>query len=244
MALIACPNCTLKVSDTRDVCVHCNQPLSAESRASSAPSLAAAYGGGAGGTAVLTPPARRAPSSHRAPAPAPAPARSAPPVAESDEPLYFAVSPLKMTLMSICTAGLYEFYAIYKHWQVLQRRTGLPISPFWRGFFAPIFVFDLFKRIREEAEEAGLLVKWTPSGMGWAFFAISMAWRLPDPYSLVSYLSFIPLLSVQQTVSALHAARAPRAATNSGFTPGNVMTLIIGGLLMAAVVLQAFVGTK
>ena len=49
MALIACPNCTLKVSDTRDVCVHCNQSISADSRAAGASRTSAAYGGGGGG---------------------------------------------------------------------------------------------------------------------------------------------------------------------------------------------------
>ena len=241
--------------------MHCSQPIPSHARgAGAAAGMSAAAMGGAGGAATAAPP-RRASSSTgstgstsssyrppRAPAPPPAPEHDhdlgfAPPAANG-EPLYQAVSPLKLALMSLCTAGIYELYIFYKHWQIVKARTGANISPFWRTFFAPFHAFDLFKRIRSDAEDAGVLVNWNPNSLAWAFFALTITWRLPDPYWLITYLSFIPVMSVQATVQQLNAAVAPRADRNESFTPSNIMGLLIGGLFMAAVLVGTFVELK
>jgi len=48
----------------------------------------------------------------------------------SGAPIYFAVSPLKLVVMSICTMGIYELYWFYKNWVLIKERESLDIKPF------------------------------------------------------------------------------------------------------------------
>ena len=66
-------------------------------------------------------------------------------------------------------------------------------------------------------------------------------WRLPDPYWLVSYLSFLPLLVVQRAVNALSAAVAPAADRNDRYSGANVVIIVLGAILFVLVILGAFV---
>ena len=62
---------------------------------------------------------------------------------------YLAVSLLKLAVLSICTLTLYELYWFYRQWRSVKAGEGGGISPFWRAFFAVIFCYALFRRVRE-----------------------------------------------------------------------------------------------
>jgi hypothetical protein len=40
---------------------------------------------------------------------------------------YFAVSLLKLTVMSVCTFGIYELYWFYKNWRLIMEREKIDI---------------------------------------------------------------------------------------------------------------------
>ncbi len=65
----------------------------------------------------------------------------------SPGPLYFPVSLLKLVIMSVVTAGIYEIYWMYKNWALVREREKLDIRPFWRAFFGFFFCYSLFKRV-------------------------------------------------------------------------------------------------
>lgn len=151
----------------------------------------------------------------------------------------FAVSLTKLVVMSLCTFGLYELYWAYKHWDAQRRREQENLSPFWRAFFAPLWAFSLFPRIRRITATYGVPATWSGSGLALGYFLIHLTWRLPDPYWLISLLGFLPLLVVQRSVNALNAAVAPEAPRNDTYSGVNVVAILVGGLLL----LLAIVGT-
>ena len=65
-------------------------------------------------------------------------------------------------------------------------------------------------------------------------------WRLPDPYWLVSYLSFVPLLPVQSAVNRLNSVAAPDAPRNDSYSGANVVMIVVGGLLLALAIFGTF----
>ena len=104
---------------------------------------------------------------------------------------FFSATPLKFVVMSICTLGIYQLYWFYKNWKLIKERTGQEIWPFWRAFFCPIWAYSCFKEINSRTG-GGL-----PIGLlAIAYFAISVVWKLPDPYWLISLFSFLPLIPV------------------------------------------------
>src|SRR5262249_28176473 len=110
---------------------------------------------------------------------------------ESNQPPYFEVSLFKLTVMSICTFGLYELYWFYKNGNFIKQRERTDILPFWRAFFAYFFCYQCFSRIRVSAAALGLpqLISAGPLAAGWII--TTLLWRLPDPYWIISWFAFL-----------------------------------------------------
>jgi hypothetical protein len=118
---------------------------------------------------------------------------------------YFPVGLLKFVVLTICTFTLYELYWAYKNWQRVRERTGENIWPFWRAFFAPLWSFSLFRRIKEDAAGAGISAAWNPTLLAVTYLLWTAVWRLPDPWWLLCLLTFVPMIPVVDTVGELTA---------------------------------------
>jgi hypothetical protein len=155
-------------------------------------------------------------------------------------PVFFPVGNMKLALMAICTFGIYEFYWFYKNWELVRDRDGVQCSPFWRTFFAPFWVAALFKLVRERARSAGVSASISPVGLAAALIGLWVAANLPDPFWLISFASFVPLLAVQSVVREINKKEAPFVDQNEAITGKNLIALLVGGLLFLLAVVGAF----
>jgi len=118
-------------------------------------------------------------------------------------PLYSNVQPVwRFGVLCLATFGFYELYWFYKNWKWLKEKQGLKVRPFWRTFFAPLFSDPLFKRISALAQERGAPPMRSPGGFAALYFLLCLSWRLPSPYSLLSSLTFLPLIPAVRTLNA------------------------------------------
>lgn len=154
---------------------------------------------------------------------------------------FFAVSLTKFVVMSICTFGIYELYWFYRNWLLIKERESLDIKPFWRAFFAYFYCVQCFTRIRSYAVRLELPISFSSAGLlatGW--MVITLTWKLPDPYWLLTFLSFIPMLPVQALANCINQREAPTHFQNSRFTGWNIAMVIVGGLLVILAVIGTF----
>jgi hypothetical protein len=128
--------------------------------------------------------------------------------------LYFPVSKTKLILMSISTLGLYEIYWFYKNWNHIKIRT-------------------LFKTVQESADAHRGRQEINPGWLAVGYILLSITYKLPDPFWVVSLLAFLPLLPVQGAINSINARVAPAADRNSNFSVKNIFVMIIGSLLLA-----------
>jgi len=149
----------------------------------------------------------------------------------------FAVSRAKLVVMSLCTLGLYEIYWAYKQWDAIRRREQESMMPFWRAIFAPLWGFSLFPRLQKLAASHGTDPGFSGSALALAYFIITVAWRLPDPWWLVSFFAWLPLLPVQRAVNELNATLAPEAPRNDSYSGLNILMIVVGGVLLVLAVL-------
>jgi len=165
-----------------------------------------------------------------------------PPIVKQNnkKPLYFPVSKLKLILMSLCTLGLYELYWFYKNWKLIKTRTGQNLSPFWRAFFSFIFGYQLFKHIQVSADSNGCKSSINPGWLFIGYIVLNATWRLPDPFFIISIVTFLPLLSAQGVINDLNLKTAPRAERNNNFSVTNFAVIIIGGLFVVLSVVGSF----
>lgn len=154
---------------------------------------------------------------------------------------YFAVSLLKLGVMSVTTLGIYQIYWFYKNWKNAQRIANVDANAPIRAFFYGITSYWLFKLIRDHANSVvpGMAIPAGPLAI--AVFVLTAASRLPDPYWLVTFLSVLPLLLVQSAVNRVNWQLAPEADRNARFSGWNIAGALLGGLVVALAVLGMFV---
>ena len=153
--------------------------------------------------------------------------------------MYFAVSPLKLIVMATCTFGLYELYWFYKHWRCVREREPT-IVPIARAFFAILFCYPLFDRIQNTGKAYNITKSIAPGALAFGYVVTTILWRLPDLYWLLSYLSVLFLVPVQMAANEINHKTASNHDPNGKFSVGNVVTVLIGGVLLALVVRSSF----
>lgn len=149
--------------------------------------------------------------------------------ADGAAPIYFATSPIKFIVMSLCTFGLYEVYWSYKNWRFIKDRDGLEIMPFWRAFFYPLWHYSLLTELNKTLESSVLSSGVVRGGLAACVLVLNFTIDLPDPYWLLSTLTvlgFIPALLAMQV--------RPKS-----FHPSNLIAYLLGGPAFAIVALSA-----
>jgi hypothetical protein len=154
--------------------------------------------------------------------------------------VFFAVSIPKLIVMSLFTLGLYDYYWFYKNWKLVQARSRKKMMPFWRAVFSVAWAQPLFERIARRAQDEGIRPGFSPSPMAGLFILLTLSVKLPDPYWLVSFLAFLPVLRVHRTAVAINRRVAPDAQVNAAFSPLNILGIVVGGVVILAGVLAAF----
>ena len=147
----------------------------------------------------------------------------APPLTTRSRVSYFPVSLVKLVLMHFCTLGAYQYYWFYENWRVIKERESFDILPFWRTCFAVLYCFPLFGQI----ERSGRLLHLRQSissfvlAGGWVLATVLS--MLPDPYWLISFLSVVFLVPVQQQINRVNEQVAPGHDPNKRFTAWNIV---------------------
>ncbi|MCI0604795.1 DUF4234 domain-containing protein [bacterium] len=159
---------------------------------------------------------------------------------QGNVPLFFPVSKAKLIVLSLCTFGIYEIYWFYKHWSLIKERERSDIKPFWRSIFAIFFCNQLFRSVKESAESNGIACSWKPITISIFFILLAITWRLPDPFWLITFFSFLPLIPVQTTINEINAKVAPLADKNERFTGKNILVIVIGFLWLVLVIIGTF----
>jgi hypothetical protein len=170
------------------------------------------------------------------------------PIAESDEycrscgyqlartkEIYYPVSIIKFSILSFATFDLYLLYWFYKNWKYVKTRGRHNISPFWRTFFLNLWCYALLsdidseiQRKQENPEQNSIKTTLNVSLAIVFFFLVSISWRLPDPYLLMSFLSFTPLLFAVNDINALNGRKSYHYHRNSRFTFRHYALILIG----------------
>jgi hypothetical protein len=144
-------------------------------------------------------------------------------------PILFAVSGVKLFVMSVGTAGCYDIYWYYKNWKLIKLHDRSAIMPFWRAGFAPIFCYSLFKRIKSTSTSQGIISEFSPF---WCTFSWTVRWCLfsfsDKPFiAALGYLGVLALLPVQVSANQLNQKVAPGHDSNDGFSAWNIVAIVV-----------------
>jgi hypothetical protein len=153
---------------------------------------------------------------------------------------FFPVATHKFVVLSLCTLNFYTLYWCYNNWWRIRQRSGEHLSPFWRAFFAPIWVFSLFGRISSDARTRGIAVGWNTVLLGVAYLVVAAFGAASEGWWLVSLASFVPFLPVVSTTHGVNATEVAAEKRNDSYSGGNVAAILLGGLILVLVLVGTF----
>jgi hypothetical protein len=159
------------------------------------------------------------------------------PLTRDDDLRFFAVSPLKLVVLSTCTLGLYQIYWFYKHWVLIKARSEPLIIPWARAFFGFFWCYSCFEFIRREERRLGVESPLSagPLTIGW--IVISLTSRLPPPYVLFMFLAPLLLAHVQRHINHINELVAPDHDRNTRFSAWNWLAVVVGGIFIGLIIL-------
>lgn len=153
-------------------------------------------------------------------------------------PQFFAMSPVKFIAMSLCTFGIYEVYWSYKNWKVIKDRDQSEILPFWRAVFYALWHYSLLTELNKTLESRALSSGGYRGLLAASVLILNATWRLPDPFWLVSFLTFLGFLPPLLAMRRPEPTGVIQEQTRS-FHPSNLIAYLFGGPAFAYVALMS-----
>ncbi len=147
-------------------------------------------------------------------------------------PYPYVISIPKLIILSLTTFGLYELYWFYKQFKSFKAEKDWKISPWPRAIFYGLMSYSLFHKVSDAVKELDQKREFNSSGV-WAFyFILNILWKLPDPYWLLSLLSFLPLIQIQDTINFYWEKKYGGKIIQSKFGTSNYVWSVIGGIIL------------
>src|SRR5262249_49418634 len=115
------------------------------------------------------------------------------------------------------------------------------VQPVLRAIFAIFFVHSLFRNVSERARDARVYAAWSPGSLAGFYIVLMVAARLPDPFWLVTFLAFLPMLPVQRTIAELNRRQGLPSDPWARLSALNWVAIAIGGTLLALIALGMLV---
>ncbi|WP_267094467.1 MFS transporter permease [Xanthomonas sacchari] len=149
----------------------------------------------------------------------------------------FAPSAAKLALLCATSFGWYALYWFYRNWRALRLLSGRRrISPVWRSVFSLLWVFGCFRGLeRIIGAQRGALVGWL--GPALAYVCLSLLGVWPSALSLLTLLTWTPVLLVNQRLARFKQARGLPQSAAERFTAWTWAWLAIAGPLALLVMI-------
>ncbi|HYW05929.1 MAG TPA: hypothetical protein VE913_03170 [Longimicrobium sp.] len=150
------------------------------------------------------------------------------------------MSETKLVLMSLCTLGIYDLFWFYRNWTLRRDVRGRDVIPALRAFFCHVASVTLFEEVEDEAAKVGVRPGWSAAWLGATYFASWATSLLPGAFWLLAIvMGPVVLVPVQRTINRANERTQRPAWVNDGFSIANVVTIVLGGMLL----LLAVIGT-
>ncbi len=145
----------------------------------------------------------------------------------------------KFILLTFATLWIYEMVWFYRNWKLLKEEQGLKISPFWRAVFAPLFAESIAYHLRKYLKEKDSPCDFSPTIIGVSYFVIAILTTLPNPYWLIAFFSFVPMLPLVNSMNT-YWQKEEQGLPVRKFTWWQIILVAIGIILIILSVVGTF----
>jgi hypothetical protein len=97
----------------------------------------------------------------------------------------------RFIFLSFISFGTYKIWWVYKSWKFFKQKDELDINPIARSLFSILFFNSLITEILDFAQEKNYGKSYSSSFLFFGFLLLQLSAKLPEPFWLISTLSFI-----------------------------------------------------
>ncbi|MEH6763239.1 MAG: hypothetical protein V7655_01970 [Aequorivita antarctica] len=144
----------------------------------------------------------------------------------------------KFVILSIISFGLYAIWWMYKTWKFFKEKDNLDIMPVPRALFAIFFLNGLFDRVQEFAQSKGYKKTFSSIGCFLGVIGLNFAGKLPEPYFLISFLSFLFFLPAVEALNfGIRKSVGYEVRDTESFNARQLILLIVGSIIWILVLM-------
>lgn len=143
----------------------------------------------------------------------------------------------KFIFLSIISFGTYEIWWIYKAWRFYKQKENLDIMPGARAIFSFFFLNSLFNKILEFSKKKEYQNSYSSVSLYIGFFVVNNLHRLPDPFWLISIMSFVFLIPPFKALNFAKINSTDFIVTKQDSFSSRQIALIVIGVIFWALVL-------
>ncbi len=143
----------------------------------------------------------------------------------------------KFCTLYLFTFGIYQLPWAHKQWKFIKERENLKISPWWRSWFLPFYLYSLSQKVFALAEEQGYRKKPSPFQVTLLYWIFIVLGRLPDPLWLIALFAFVPLLTVLKAINYYWEQQQPNIPINESFTGSEIVWIVFGVIFWLLVII-------
>jgi hypothetical protein len=126
---------------------------------------------------------------------------------------YYAVPPARVVTLYVLTFGMYGIWWFYQNWRAIKRHDGSSIWPIPRALFSQFSYFLLISDLNQRTRDrfAGSFFSELGTGPALGFFLLNVAYRLPDPFWIITLAAGVCLLPAARRIAELEGTQALEA---------------------------------
>lgn len=157
----------------------------------------------------------------------------------SDIEKQYIINVNKFIFLSIVSLGIYEIWWIYKAWRFFQQKEKSDIMPAARAIFSIFFLISLFNKILTFAREKGYTFSYSSVLLFVAFLVCNLLTRLPDPFWLISIISFVFLIPPFKALNYAKQSSTDIIVIEQTSFSGKQVGIIVFGIIFWILILFA-----
>ena len=144
----------------------------------------------------------------------------------------------KFVILSFISFGLYPIWWMYKTWKFFKEKNNLDIMPVPRAIFAIFFLNGLFEKVQHFAQSKGYTKTFSSIGCFLGVIGLNVTGRLPEPYFLVSILSFLFFIPAVEALNfGIRNSSGYEIRDTESFNARQLILIIMGGIFWILVLM-------
>lgn len=147
----------------------------------------------------------------------------------------------KFIFLSFISFGTYKIWWYYKTWNFFKQKDEMDINPIARAIFSILFVNSLFSEILDFAQEKKYDKSYSSSFLFFGLLIFALFSRLPEPFWLISTLSFVFLIP---PFKALNFAKMNstefKVIKQNKFSTRQIILIVIGLIFWGLIILGMY----